>query len=129
MGFPSPAQDYIEKSISLDELCISKPHATYFMKAGRNAPTVAIVEGALLVVDSSMTPSDGAVVCAIEEGELVLRRYVKRPVHGLAELEPPCRFTAITSEEEKRNEDQTVWGVVNWWLTPASASDLICVRV
>jgi DNA polymerase V len=121
MGFPSPAQDFAEQRISLDELCIAKPHATYFMKAGHNAPTVGIVEGALLVVDSSLTPAEGAVVCAIVEGELVLRRYVSRPVRGLKELEPPFRFTCITAEEEKRNEDQTVWGVVTWWLTPASA--------
>lgn len=121
MGFPSPAQDYIEPRISLDALCITKPHATYFMKAANNAPAVGIVEGALLVVDSSLKPSDGSVVCAIVEGELVLRRYVSRPVRGLAELEPPCRFTPITAEDEKRNDDQTVWGVVTWWLTPASA--------
>ncbi|MCH9408677.1 hypothetical protein MNC86_22135 [Pantoea agglomerans] len=121
MGFPSPAQDYVEQRISLDELCITKPHATYFMKAGNSAPAVGIVEGALLVVDASLSPSEGAVVCAMVEGELVLRRYVSRPVRGLAELKPPHSFVPITAEDEKRNEDQTVWGVVTWWLTPASA--------
>lgn len=32
-GFPSPAQDYIEKGIDLNELCISHPAATYFVMA------------------------------------------------------------------------------------------------
>jgi DNA polymerase V len=121
MGFPSPAKDYIERRISLDELCIDRPGATYFMKAGRSAPSVGIVEGALLVVDASLSPSHGCVVCASVGGELLLRRYVTHPVRGLAELEPPCRVTPVNEDTEDQNVDKAVWGVVTWWLTPASA--------
>lgn len=121
MGFPSPAQDYVERQISLDELCIDKPAATYFMKAGRAAPSVGIVEGALLVIDASLTPSHGAVVCSTVGGVFMLRRYVTAPVRGLAELEAPCRFTPIDELEESQSEEKAVWGVVTWWLTPASA--------
>jgi hypothetical protein len=34
MGFPSPATDYVEQRISLDERIITRPAATYFMRAG-----------------------------------------------------------------------------------------------
>ncbi|MEB5957949.1 LexA family transcriptional regulator, partial [Escherichia coli] len=34
MGFPSPAQDYVEQRISLDQRIITRPAATYFMRAG-----------------------------------------------------------------------------------------------
>ena len=34
MGFPSPAQDYVEERISLDKCIITRPAATYFMRAG-----------------------------------------------------------------------------------------------
>jgi DNA polymerase V len=34
MGFPSPAQDYVEQRISLDKRIITRPAATYFMRAG-----------------------------------------------------------------------------------------------
>lgn len=120
MGFPSPAQDYVEDRLSLDALCIARPASTYFMKAGKAAPSVGIVVGALLVIDASLTPTEGAVVCAVLGGEFTLRRYVTRPVCGLAELEPPCRFTPII-DETVQDDDRTVWGVVTWWLTPASA--------
>ncbi|RVS44711.1 LexA family transcriptional regulator, partial [Citrobacter freundii] len=36
MGFPSPASDYVEKRISLDQQLISQPSATYFMRASRS---------------------------------------------------------------------------------------------
>ncbi len=36
MGFPSPAADYVEKRISLDQQLISQPSATYFMRAARS---------------------------------------------------------------------------------------------
>ncbi len=121
MGFPSPAQDYAERRISLDELCIIKPAATYFMKAGHSAPSVGIVQGAVLVVDASLKPSHGSVVCTTVDGELAIRRYLTRPVRGLAELEPPHRFTPVVVEDDYLTEDRCVWGVVTWWLTPAGA--------
>lgn len=120
MGFPSPAQDYVEQRISLDKLCIDKPGATYFMKAGRSAPSVGIVKGALLVIDASLTPVHGSVICAAVSGEFRLRRYVTHPVRGLAELEPPGQVTPL-EEENEFDDVKTVWGVVTYWITPASA--------
>jgi hypothetical protein len=56
MGFPSPAQDYVEQRISLDKRIITRPAATYFMRAGSTHYREGILSGALLVVDASLTP-------------------------------------------------------------------------
>lgn len=56
MGFPSPAADYVERSMSLDEKFIEHPASTYFMRAGQTYWREGIQNGALLVVDSSLTP-------------------------------------------------------------------------
>lgn len=49
MGFPSPAQDYVEECISLDKHIISRPAPTYFMRAGFTHYREGIISGALLV--------------------------------------------------------------------------------
>lgn len=54
MGFPSPAQDYVEKHILLDKRIIARPAATYFIRAGATHYREGILNGALLVVDASL---------------------------------------------------------------------------
>ncbi|KGT87465.1 hypothetical protein NG99_23245 [Erwinia typographi] len=87
MGFPSPAQDYIEDRISLDRLCILRPSATYFMKAGIAAPQFGIMKDALLVVDRARTPVDGSLVVAGIEGENRLCMLKLHPLPCLMNLE------------------------------------------
>lgn len=53
MGSPSPAADYIDKPISLDELYIKTPHATYFMKCPDYCPSTGVFKDARLVIDGS----------------------------------------------------------------------------
>ncbi|MER5004909.1 hypothetical protein KDV29_11895 [Atlantibacter hermannii] len=64
-GFPSPAADYVEQRIDLNELMIQHPSATYFVKAARDLMIEAgISDGDLLVVDSSRTAEHGDIVIA-----------------------------------------------------------------
>ncbi len=67
MGFPSPAADYVEERISLDQRFIAHPSATYMMVAGTTYLRAGILKGAMLIVDSSLTLKDGSLlVCAID---------------------------------------------------------------
>ena len=64
-GFPSPAQDYVEKRIDLNELLVQHPSATYFVKAaGDSMIDAGIDEGDLLVVDSARKAEHGDIVIA-----------------------------------------------------------------
>lgn len=64
-GFPSPAQDYVEQTLDLNELCIKHPAATFFVKVqGDSMIEAGIFSGDILVVDRSLQPAHGDTVVA-----------------------------------------------------------------
>ncbi|BEB05748.1 hypothetical protein VEE28_10920 [Escherichia coli] len=77
MGFPSPAADYVEERISLDKRIITRPAATYFMRAGSTHYREGILNGALLVVDASLSPCDGSLLVCIMDRELRIKDIPK----------------------------------------------------
>ena len=75
-GFPSPAEQYLEPPLDLNELLVRRPAATYFVKVEGDSMTGAgINQGDLLVVDRSLTPADGDIVIAAVDGEFTVKRY------------------------------------------------------
>ncbi|MGP0902935.1 S24 family peptidase [Serratia sp. CY76391] len=108
--FASPAADYVERRLSLDEICISKPSATYLLRAAGQALAVGIHADALLVVDSSATPVHGSIIVAAEEGAHVLRRLRLYSYRVLEFLDCSRRETELGNEDsEERSE---VFGAV-----------------
>ncbi|MDY7011235.1 MAG: translesion error-prone DNA polymerase V autoproteolytic subunit [Planctomycetota bacterium] len=78
-GFPSPAEDYIDCNLDLNEYLIRHPAATYFVRVSGNSMTEAgIQDGDLLIVDRALQPTDGDVVIAVLFGEPTLKRIQKR---------------------------------------------------
>lgn len=78
-GFPSPAQDYVEKRIDLNELLVQHPSATYFVKAaGDSMIDAGIDEGDLLVVDSARKAEHGDIVIAAVGGEFTVKKLQLR---------------------------------------------------
>ncbi|GAA0685335.1 translesion error-prone DNA polymerase V autoproteolytic subunit [Marinobacterium maritimum] len=84
-GFPSPAQDYVEQTLDLNDLCIRHPAATYFVRAeGDSMIEVGIFSGDILVVDRSLTAEHGDIVIASISGEMTVKQLATRPqVHLL----------------------------------------------
>lgn len=121
MGFPSPAADHTENRISIDELCIDHPSSTYFIRAGRHAPRIGLVRGALLVVDSSLRPKHGSIIVSGIDEELTVMRYLLHPVPSLQDLHNPAKVTPIEDDNgtEYGGGRQAIWGVVTYWITPA----------
>ena len=108
-GFPSPADDYIEDRLSLDEHLIQNKHATFFVRARGNSMTGAgIFDGDLLVVDKSLSASSGDIVIAIVDGDLTVKRLIKRNGKILLQPDNP-RFKEIEFVE---GQELQVWGVV-----------------
>lgn len=88
-GFPSPAQDYIEKGLDLNELCIRHPAATYFVMAtGMSMVDAGIYEGSLLVVDRSLQAKHGDIIIAALAGEYTVKRLCTHPVMQLMPMNP-----------------------------------------
>lgn len=82
MGFPSPAADYEEARLSLDERFIHKPAATYYMKASETIYRCGIMKDALLVIDSSLSPCDGSLLVCEIGGEFKVKIYRTLNRHG-----------------------------------------------
>ena len=96
-GFPSPAEQYVERPLDLNELLVARPAATYFVRArGDSMAGAGVQDGDLLVVDRSLDPEDGSTVIACVDGEFTVKTY-RRDKSGVR-LEaanpayPPIRF-------------------------------------
>ena len=88
-GFPSPAQDYVEQGIDLNDYCIRHPAATYLVQAcGDSMINAGIYPGDLLVVDRSLEARHGQVVIASVNGEMTCKRLELRPVTRLVAANP-----------------------------------------
>ena len=75
-GFPSPATEYIENNLNLHDLMVTKPAATFFMKAsGDSMIGVGIFPDDLLVIDRSIKPRSGQIVVAAVQGEYTLKVF------------------------------------------------------
>lgn len=74
-GFPSPAQDYVEKELDLNEYCIKRRSATYYLRAhGDSMQDGFLFDGDLLVVDSAEKPISGDIVVASVGAEFTVKR-------------------------------------------------------
>jgi len=74
-GFPSPADDYVEKTLDLNELLVQKPAATFFVRAqGESMLGAGIHPNDILVVDRSIEPAPGKIVICALNGELTVKR-------------------------------------------------------
>jgi DNA polymerase V len=107
-GFPSPADDYVEKTLDLHEHLIRHPAATFFVRVSGDSMAPLISHGDILVVDRALTPSSGSIVIAAVNGELTVKRLVMH--NGSTMLVPDNQSyepIALTPEV-----DCTLWGVV-----------------
>ena len=74
-GFPSPATDYVEDRLDLNQLLIQHPEATFFVQVKGNSMIGAgIHDGDKLVVDRSINPTHGHVVIAVVDGDFTVKR-------------------------------------------------------
>lgn len=88
-GFPSPAADYTESELDLNEYCIRRRHATYFVRAiGNSMNDIGLNSGDLMVVDKAEQPRHGDIVIAEIEGEFTVKRLLLHPRPALQAMNP-----------------------------------------
>lgn len=108
-GFPSPADDYIEGRLDLNELMVANPAATFFVRvAGDSMIGAGIHHNDILVVDRSLEPTSGKVVIAVVNNELTVKRLVKNGENIYLKAESPD-YSDIHMTEGSTCE---IWGVV-----------------
>ena len=108
-GFPSPADDYTEENIDLNEHLISNPLSTFFLRVkGDSMINAGIKDKDLIIVDKSLIAKPGNIIIAMIDGEFTIKRlsikndelYLKAENHNY----PDFRF--------KNHIDVQIWGVV-----------------
>ena len=108
-GFPSPADDYTEENIDLNEHLIANPFSTFFLRVkGDSMINAGIKDKDLIIVDKSLIAKPGNIVIAMIDGEFTIKRlsikndelYLKAENNNY----PDFRF--------KNHIDVQIWGVV-----------------
>ncbi len=108
-GFPSPADDYLDKPLDFNELLIENPEATFAVRvAGDSMIGAGIFPNDIAVIDRSRTAADGSIIIALLDGEFSIKRYRQRGNRRWLQAENP-NYKAIELSEESAFE---VWGCV-----------------
>lgn len=108
-GFPSPAQDYYDGPIDLNQHLIKDPTSTFIVRvAGDSMQNAGISSGDEVIVDRSLTPRDGNVVIAVLDGELTIKRLRLTGTGVILRADNP----AYSDIRVEALSDLTIWGVV-----------------
>lgn len=108
-GFPSPADDFIEEMIDLNQILVQNPTATFLWRVvGDCMQDVKIFPGDVVIVDRSVTPKHRSIVLAIIDGEPTLKRLNRlggvMVLHNENAKLPPYFISEGT--------EVSIWGVV-----------------
>ncbi|MGO4591024.1 LexA family protein [Paenarthrobacter sp. 2TAF44] len=107
-GYPSPAQDYFDGRIDLNEHLIKDVTSTFIVRVtGQSMEQAGISDGDELIVNRALEPKDGSVVVAVLDGELTIKR-LRITAHGVVLQAdnpdfPDIRVSALS--------DLSIWGV------------------
>lgn len=114
-GFPSPADDYAEERIDLNQHLINQPEATFLVRVeGNSMVGFGIHHGDTLVVDRSAEPRDRSIVIAVVDGEFTVKQLCRLPIGYLLRAGNPPHQDILVEEQQQLS----VWGVVRWSLHP-----------
>ena len=108
-GFPSPAEDFTELSISLDKHLIQNPAATFMVYANGNSMVrTGIHHGDILIIDRSLNARDGDIIIAVLYGEFTIKQLsIINQTLFLIPQNPQYSPIKISAEM-----DFEVWGIV-----------------
>jgi DNA polymerase V len=109
-GFPSPASDYIDQRLDLNQYLGMHSEATFFLRVqGDSMQGAGIFDGDLLIVDRSVQAKSGNVVIAVIDGEFTVKRLQRRAGMTWLKAENP----AYPPIELKEGQELEIWGVVS----------------
>ena len=108
-GFPSPAEDFTELSINLNQVLVENPPATFMAYAeGDSMINIGIHHGDIVIVDRSLKPRNEDIIIAVLEGEFLIKQFSN--IENKIKLIPHnSKYPIIYINE---NTDFQVWGVV-----------------
>ncbi len=110
-GFPSPADDFTELKISLDQTLVKHKEATFYARVNGNSMIDAgISDGDLLVIDRSLEPANNKIAVCYLDGAFTVKRIVKKK-DALYLMPENKSFEPIKITEDN---ELIVWGIVTY---------------
>jgi DNA polymerase V len=108
-GFPSPAEDFMDLDLNLQEYLVQHPSATFCVRVtGDSMQNAGIFSGDVMVVDRALEPKNNTIVLAVLDGEFTVKRIQKKGEELY--LKPENKdYKPIQITEEMNFQ---VWGVV-----------------
>lgn len=111
-GFPSPAEEHVEKRLDPSEFLIDQKDATFFVTIqGQSMIDVGLMPGDKAVVDRSKIASIGDIVLAVLDGEFTIKTLAKKK-DGSPHLLPANSTGAYSPIDIKEGMSFEIWGVV-----------------
>ena len=110
-GFPSPADDYIESRIDLNEYLVQHKEATFFLRVqGDSMTELGILNNDLLIVDRSLPVEGSNIVIAAIDGEFTVKQLTYSQKGCVLKAANPAYQDIIIDS----GDDLEIWGVVRW---------------
>ncbi len=134
-GFPSPAQDYMERCIDLNAELVRHPAATFYGRViGDSMIDAGVEEGDILVIDKSLSPNEGDMAVCFIDGEFTLKyisykdptsgkglcREASRPGVSYSMIPRPSEIWLLPANPAYKPihvtqwNDFTIWGIVTY---------------
>jgi DNA polymerase V len=110
-GFPSPAEDFSELNISLDQTLVKNKEATFYAKVnGHSMRDAGISDGDILVIDRSLNPKNNKIAVCFIDGEFTVKRVsVQKDGVYLVPENPEFQPFKVTTENQL-----IIWGIVTY---------------
>ena len=110
-GFPSPADDFKEIRISLDEELVKNKEATFYARvSGDSMENAGLSDGDLIVIDRSIDPQNNKIAVCFLDGEFTVKRIIKKD--GKLYLKPENKNYSII--EIKKENQLLIWGIITY---------------
>jgi DNA polymerase V len=108
-GFPSPAEDYAQGRLDLNDYLVEHEAATFYVRVeGHSMTGAGILDGDIIAVDRSLEPRQGDVVVAVIDGALTVKELNRQGDTITLRARNP-EFKPI---EFKLGQELVIWGVV-----------------
>ena len=110
-GFPSPAMDFMESSIDLNQVLVENPTATFYVQVeGNSMIDAGIHDKDLLVVDRSLEPRNNKIAICLLDGEFTVKR-IRLENNELFLMPENPNYQPIKITEENQ---LIIWGIVTY---------------
>ena len=110
-GFPSPADDFLEKRLDISEMLIQHPDATFYARVeGNSMQDAGIDDGDILIVDKSLQPKNGDIAVCYLDGEFTVKHIsIKKNEVWLMPANKNYKPVKVSEDN-----DFVIWGIVTF---------------